>query len=103
MGSNINSDNKLLKFADVVRKVQVIDKEFLVNDILEIQKYKKHNVNLELMEIDRIKIKKSQEESFENLIKNSTRVHAIVINEVLDQIKSDFLTEQELDTLPIKV
>lgn len=103
MGSNINTDNKLLNFSDVVKKVQVIDKEMLVNDIMEIQKYKKNSVNLELLEIDLLKIKKSKEESFENLIKNSTRVHAVVLDEVLDQIKSDFLTEQELEQLPIQV
>jgi len=103
MGSNINTDNKLLNFADVVTKVQVLDKEMLVNDILEIQKYKKNTINLKLIEIDHIKIKKSKEVPIEDLIKNSTRVHAIVLDEDLDKIKSDFLEQEEIEKLPIKV
>lgn len=103
MGNNINSDNKLLNFADVVKKIQVIDKEMLVNDIMDIQKHKKYSINLELIEIDRIKIKKSIEEPIENLIKNSTRIHAIIEDEVLSNIKEDYLEKEKLDNIPIKV
>lgn len=46
------SDSKILKFAEVVRKIQILDKEFLVNDIMEIQKHKKHTINLVLLPID---------------------------------------------------
>jgi len=49
---NLNSDNNILKFAEVLRKIQVLEKEFLVNDIMDIQKFKKHEINLVLMEID---------------------------------------------------
>lgn len=100
---NFGSDSKILKFSEVVKKIQILDKEFLVNDIMEIQKFKKHNINLVLMDIDKEKIRKSKEEPIENLIKNSTRVHTLIEDEYLNSIKSDILTQDEIDNLPIKV
>jgi len=98
-----NSDNKGLNFADVVRKIQVLDKEMLVNDILDIQKYKNNTVNLQLIEIDRIKINKAKQESYENLVMNSNRIVALVEDHSLSMIKSDILSSSDLDKIPIKV